>query len=85
METRQFQIKGMGCAACATTIETALQNTAGVQTAQVNFAAEQLRVEFDGTQINGETLQQVVGEAGYEGDRLLFWGILGWLNPVGYT
>ncbi|ANV85203.1 copper-translocating P-type ATPase [Picosynechococcus sp. PCC 7003] len=71
METRQFQIKGMGCAACATTIETALQKTAGVQTAQVNFAAEQLRVEFDGTQVNGETLQQVVSDAGYEAIPLM--------------
>ncbi|QCS50779.1 cadmium-translocating P-type ATPase [Picosynechococcus sp. PCC 11901] len=71
METRQFQIKGMGCAACATTIETALQKTAGVQAAQVNFAAEQLRVEFDGTQINGETLQQVVSDAGYEAIPLM--------------
>ncbi|AMA09897.1 heavy metal translocating P-type ATPase [Picosynechococcus sp. PCC 73109] len=71
METRQFQIKGMSCAACATTIETALQNTAGVQVAQVNFAAEQLRVEFDGSQLNGETLQQVVSDAGYEAIPLM--------------
>ncbi|BAW97005.1 cation-transporting ATPase [[Synechococcus] sp. NIES-970] len=71
METRQFQIKGMGCAACATTIETALQKTAGIQTAQVNYAAAQLRVEFDGSQINPEALQQVVATAGYEAIPLM--------------
>ncbi|MGB2927083.1 MAG: heavy metal translocating P-type ATPase, partial [Limnothrix sp.] len=66
METRQFQVKGMGCAACATTIETALGKTEGVTQAQVNFAAEQLRVEFDESVANSTLLETAVAKAGYE-------------------
>ncbi len=66
MTTRQFHLKGMSCAACASTIEKALKHTAGVTQAQVNFAAEQAKVEFDPSMTNVHLLQDAVGKAGYE-------------------
>lgn len=66
METRQFQIKGMSCASCAKSVEAALNKTDGVAIAQVNFAAEQAKVEFDGQLVNLNLLQEAVSKAGYE-------------------
>ncbi|WP_254174715.1 heavy metal translocating P-type ATPase [Planktothrix pseudagardhii] len=65
MKTSYFQLKGMGCAACANTIETAIQNVDGVAVCHVNFGAEQATVEFDPKQTNIEQIQQAVIDAGY--------------------
>lgn len=65
MKTSYFQLKGMGCAACANTIETAIQNVNGVAVCHVNFGAEQATVEFDPKQTNIEQIQQTVIDAGY--------------------
>ncbi|MFM6399863.1 heavy metal translocating P-type ATPase, partial [Planktothrix sp.] len=65
MKTSYFQLKGMGCAACANTIETAIQNVDGVAICHVNFSAEQATVEFDPKQTNIEQIQQAVMDAGY--------------------
>ncbi|OKH19384.1 heavy metal translocating P-type ATPase [[Limnothrix rosea] IAM M-220] len=66
METRRFQIKGMSCAACAAAVEKALAKADGVEVAQVNFATERARVEFDENAVNLNGLQQAVSKAGYE-------------------
>ena len=47
MKTSYLRLKGMGCASCANTIETAIQNEDGVGICHVNFGAEQATVEFD--------------------------------------
>ncbi|MGL6138739.1 MAG: heavy metal translocating P-type ATPase, partial [Planktothrix sp.] len=65
MKTSYLRLKGMGCASCANTIETAIQNIAGVGICHVNFGAEQATVEFDSTQTNIEQIQQAVTDAGY--------------------
>ena len=65
METRQLQLRGMSCAACASAIEKAIQAVAGVHTASVNFAAEQATVHFDAQQTNLQAIQQAVTAAGY--------------------
>lgn len=66
METYRFQVKGMGCAACATAIETALAKVEGVELAQVNFAAEQLRVVGDPRLVSINVVRERVMQAGYE-------------------
>ncbi len=66
MATRQFQIKGMSCAACAAAVERVLAKAEGVQVAQVNFAAEQATVEFDQRKVHVDSLQQAVSKAGFE-------------------
>ena len=43
-ETRQYQVIGMTCASCASRIEKALLNVAGVMTAHVNLATEQVNI-----------------------------------------
>ncbi len=61
-----LKLKGMSCASCANSIETAIQQVPGVNSAQVNFAAEQASVEYDERNTNLEKIQSAVADAGYE-------------------
>jgi len=70
MKTSYLRLKGMGCASCANTIETAIQNVDGVGICHVNFGAEQATVEFDPDQTNIEQIQQAVTDAGYTAQPL---------------
>ncbi len=56
----------MHCAACAHTIERALQQVPNVLSAAVNFAAETASVEYEGDLVSVEDLVRAVREAGYE-------------------
>ncbi len=66
MTTTTLKLKGMSCASCANSIETAIQQVPGVSSAQVNFAAEQASVEYDERNTNLEKIQTAVADAGYE-------------------
>ncbi|MEO1148679.1 MAG: heavy metal translocating P-type ATPase [Cyanobacteria bacterium J06638_22] len=63
--TDHLQLQGMSCAACARNIETAMQRVPGVQTASVNFGAEQATVTFDARATDLETIQGAITDAGY--------------------
>lgn len=66
MEKITIPIRGMHCASCAVTTEKALQKTAGVVTANVNFATERATVEFDGSRVDRAKLAQAIKDNGYE-------------------
>ncbi|HEY9762679.1 MAG TPA: heavy metal translocating P-type ATPase [Trichocoleus sp.] len=70
METRQLQLRGMSCAACANAIEKAIQEVPGVETCSVNFAADQATVDFDPGSTNVQEIQQAVEAAGYHAKPL---------------
>ena len=67
MPTKRTDLKilGMHCAGCAARIERALQKTAGVASAAVNFATEQAAVAFDPSALTVDDLARVVESAGY--------------------
>ncbi|MBM7839765.1 Cu+-exporting ATPase [Alkalihalobacillus xiaoxiensis] len=60
-----FDIGGMTCAACATRIEKKLSRTDGVSSANVNFALENVTVEYDSSQVTSTGLQEAVKKIGY--------------------
>ncbi|MFT3756739.1 MAG: heavy metal translocating P-type ATPase [Pseudoxanthomonas sp.] len=62
--TLSFPVRGMTCAACATTIEKVLNKFPGVK-AQVNFASERVRLEYDHSQAKAEDLVASIGKAGF--------------------
>ncbi len=64
-QTVSLRLDGMGCAACATTIEKAIQNVPGVQESSVNFALERTTVQYNPQVTNLEIIQQAVADAGY--------------------
>lgn len=65
MENTIFQLRGMSCASCAKTIETAIRSVPGVTQGNVNFAAEQANVTYNASQTSIATIQQAIDAAGY--------------------
>jgi Cu+-exporting ATPase len=66
MKKEVLKIKGMHCASCARTIEQAVLKLPGVKSAQVNFAAETLLVEFDEKKVGTSDFKKVVKGVGYQ-------------------
>lgn len=66
MRKSVFGITGMHCANCAARIEKSLGETAGVAKALVNFAAEELIIEYDEARLTPEDIAAKVQELGYE-------------------
>ncbi len=66
MSATTFQLKGMSCAACANSVQKAIQQVSGVYSAQVNFAAKQAKVEYDERKTHPQAIQSAVANAGYE-------------------
>ncbi|MBE9060292.1 heavy metal translocating P-type ATPase [cf. Phormidesmis sp. LEGE 11477] len=66
MTATTLKLKGMSCASCANSIQSAIQQVPGVSSAQVNFAAEQASIEYDERDTNLEKIQAAVADAGYE-------------------
>lgn len=60
-----LMVQGMYCAACADTVECALQDLPGVQFAQVHAATRRLTLRWDPSQTRISSLAQVVGQTGY--------------------
>lgn len=65
LEKKTFPVTGMTCAACASSVETILSYTEGVQSASVNFAANTVLVEYSQT-TSPESLQAALQSAGYD-------------------
>ncbi len=66
MQRTTFQISGMHCANCAARIEKSLAEADGVTKAVVNFATEELAIEYDEARLAPEAIAAKVKELGYE-------------------
>ncbi|MDO8055378.1 MAG: heavy metal translocating P-type ATPase, partial [Candidatus Hermodarchaeota archaeon] len=64
-----MRIGGMHCAACVTTIEKALLQQSGVNSASVNLLEEKVTIDFDPTLVSREGLEAVVESTGYKAQR----------------
>ncbi len=62
---KTFPVTGMSCAGCATSVESMLQNTEGVNKATVNFANSSVLVEYD-TKLSPSELQNAIRSIGYD-------------------
>ncbi|MEX1301939.1 MAG: heavy metal translocating P-type ATPase [Desulfotignum sp.] len=65
METKQFKIDGMTCAACVRRVEDAIRDVSGVESASVNLATEKAQVTYE---LGGEkeaAIIHAVEAAGY--------------------
>ncbi|MEM8778259.1 MAG: heavy metal translocating P-type ATPase [Cyanobacteria bacterium P01_G01_bin.49] len=63
---KTFRLEGMGCAACAVTIETAVNKVSGVRSCQVNFALERGTVKYDFDATTIEAIEKAIEKAGYK-------------------
>lgn len=64
-DKQTFDISGMTCAACATKVEKQLSKMGGVSGASVNFALENVTVEFDQDQVTASDMIGAVKKLGY--------------------
>lgn len=64
--TRIFPVVGMSCAACALRVEKELSKVNGVCEAGVNFAASNVRVDYDAERCTPEALKKALQSAGYD-------------------
>ncbi|TSC93811.1 MAG: Cu2+-exporting ATPase [Candidatus Berkelbacteria bacterium Licking1014_85] len=68
MQTQKINLKiiGMSCNSCAVNIENKIQKMDGIISASVNFATENMQVEFDCHKITVEKIKEKVKELGYQ-------------------
>lgn len=65
LEKKTFQLEGMGCSACAKSIETAINKVNGVEECIVNYALAEATVTYN-PQANVEAIEEAVRKAGYQ-------------------
>ena len=65
-EKTEFDIAGMSCAACANRIEKRVNKMDGVETANVNFALENMSVVYDEAEVQPDDMMAVVKKLGFE-------------------
>jgi Cu2+-exporting ATPase len=66
IQKKTFPVLNMSCAACASSSETILQNTPGVQSASVNYANGVAQVEYDPTITSPIQMKSALQSIGYD-------------------
>jgi len=64
MKNSTFNVTGMSCAACARTVENALNKNEDIK-ANVNIATEKVNIEYDENKYNFEKIKKIVENSGY--------------------
>jgi len=70
LENAYFSVDGMWCAGCAVAAEKLLRSQPGVQSADVSFAAERGRIQYDPEQVNLDEVLQRLDRLGYRARSL---------------
>jgi Cu+-exporting ATPase len=65
MRQESIPVTGMTCATCAATVEKALNDTAGITQARVNFASEKVLLDYNPEKISLDKIKSIIDEAGY--------------------
>lgn len=68
MVTRQFNIKGMTCAACSSAVERVTGKMDGVEKSSVNLATNLLTIYFDEDKVSNEDIIKKIDRAGFVGE-----------------
>lgn len=61
-----LNLRGMHCASCANSIQSATRSISGVASSNVNFATEEAVIEFDDQKTSASAIQKVIKDIGYE-------------------
>lgn len=65
IQTQTFPVQGMSCAACAQSVERVLEQSEGVEKAEVNFASHQVKVRYEDG-IAPQDLKAALQAVGYD-------------------
>jgi Cu2+-exporting ATPase len=69
-ETAYFSVQGMWCAGCASSAEQLLRRQPGVKSADVSFAAERGRLQYDPKRVDAQELLKQLDRLGYRTSSL---------------
>jgi copper chaperone len=61
-----IKVKGMTCGGCVSSVRTALEKTAGVDSANVDLNSGTAEIFFDDTFVDPRKLARVIESAGYQ-------------------
>lgn len=70
MNTTTLKLRGMSCAGCANSIESAIRAVPGVSESNVNFGIEQATVTYNPSQTDVAAIQAAVVSAGYSAEPI---------------
>jgi copper chaperone CopZ len=62
---KRFQVDGMECVGCTIAVEGALEDVAGVNLAEANYARQFADVEYDSELVSEQQIASAVERAGY--------------------
>ena len=65
MATVEIPVEGMTCASCAARIQRSLDDVAGVEQANVNYATARATVTYDPARVEPAALTRTIGDLGY--------------------
>ncbi|MCF6352117.1 MAG: heavy metal translocating P-type ATPase, partial [Cyclobacteriaceae bacterium] len=66
IKIKTFPVTGMTCAACAASVENALNDAEGVAKAEVNYANSSVKLEFEQLDLAPESLKAALNGLGYD-------------------
>lgn len=66
MAKQRFQIAGMHCVGCAMTIDGALEDVAGVRSADTSYAKQVVDVAYDEQKVSLDQIISAIRDAGYQ-------------------
>ncbi|MFP4511097.1 MAG: heavy metal translocating P-type ATPase [Spirochaetaceae bacterium] len=65
-QSQMYPVRGMSCASCVASVESMLRSMDGIETAQVNFATEKVKVVYDPQKVTEEQMAEQIKQIGYE-------------------
>lgn len=63
---QKFDVKGMSCASCSSTVDRCVRNLKGVSSVEVSLLSNSMNVEYDEAIINSDTIINTVRKNGYD-------------------
>ncbi len=66
MDKITLKLRGMHCASCASSIESTTRAISGIASSNVNYATEQVAIEYDKQKTNPDAIQKAIAAIGYE-------------------
>ena len=68
MKEVKFSISGMHCTGCSNRLEKVLNNTDGIEKAEVNFDQKEATITYNESQTNIEKIKEAIQDAGFKGE-----------------
>ena len=66
MTTKTYQLDTLTCPSCTAKIEGMLKKTEGIEKSEVLFNSSRVRVTFDDSKMNSETIKSRINKLGFD-------------------